>query len=87
MDYVAGLGFLAGTFTSLAFVPQVIKVVKTKCTKGISALTYLIFILGLICWIIYSIILKSLPIFTANTLTLALAAPVLYLVIKNKIRS
>lgn len=71
------LGFVAGFLTTLAFLPQVIKVIKTKKTEDISLGMYIIFSLGVALWLVYGIMLLSLPIIIANTLTLALASIIL----------
>lgn len=71
------IGLSAGMLTTLAFLPQVIKVIKTHSVKDISVTMYMIFCLGLILWIIYGIYLESLPIIIAKTITLILAAAIL----------
>ena len=40
------IGFAAAFLTTIAFIPQVIKVVKTRSVEGLSLTTYLIFIVG-----------------------------------------
>lgn len=47
---------------------------------------YVIFISGLILWIVYSVLVKDLAIFLANIITFSLAFPVLLVIIKNKIK-
>jgi len=76
------LGYIAAALTTVAFVPQVVLVYKTKNTSSISLLMFLIFNLGLICWGIYGIILHQLPIILANCVTLALAMYILLMKIK-----
>lgn len=87
MNILDKVGFVAGFLTSVAFVPQVVKVFKDKHTEGISLLMYLTFMSGLICWIIYSIHIGDTPLLIANIVTLALAFPVFYMVIRNKMKS
>jgi len=70
MAYIEFLGFAAGFFTTLAFLPQVIKIYRTKSTKDISAGMFFILTLGLSLWIIYGASIGSLPIIIANTATL-----------------
>lgn len=71
------LGFVAGFLTTLAFLPQVIKVIKTKKTEDISLVMYIIFTVGVALWLVYGIMLLSLPIIIANSLTLVLASIIL----------
>lgn len=76
-DYIEIIGILAGTLTTLAFLPQVIQVYKTKSTSDISIVMYSIFCTGVGLWIAYGVLLKALPILIANSITLVLAAAVL----------
>ena len=52
-------GYLAGTLTSLAFLPQVFEVYKTKSTKGLSFSSLVIFFIGQILWIIHGSYFKD----------------------------
>ena len=84
MNYISHIGFIAALLTSMAFVPQVIKVIRDKQTDGISLPMYLIFVSGVVCWIIYGLLIKDMAILTANVITFSLAFPVLIMVIKNR---
>jgi MtN3 and saliva related transmembrane protein len=85
MNSFSLLGFIAAFFTTISFLPQVIKIYKTKNTEGISPLMYIIFICGIILWIVYSILIKDLAMFAGNIITLSSTIPVLYWVIKNNV--
>jgi len=78
------VGFFAAFCTTISFLPQVIKVYKTKSTKDISLYMFLIFTIGTFCWLIYGILESSLPIIIANTITLILSAIILLYKIKFK---
>ena len=71
------LGYLAGFFTTLAFLPQVVKCWKTKKTKDISFSMFLIFVLGVFLWLIYGFLTYNLPIIIANLITFVLSLSVL----------
>lgn len=77
MDFINIIGFLAAAGTTIAFIPQVIRSVKTKSTKDISFAMYSLFCIGISLWIIYGIFLNSYPIILANSITLILAITVL----------
>ena len=47
------LGYLAGTLTSFAFLPQVYKIHETNETKELSLSTLLLFFIGQIMWFVY----------------------------------
>jgi len=82
MNLIEIIGYLAAFFTTISFIPQVIKVVKEKQTRNISLQMYLIFSLGITFWLIYGILINSLPIILANSLTLTFAI----IKISNKIK-
>jgi MtN3 and saliva related transmembrane protein len=71
------LGFAAGVLTTAAFVPQVLKIWKTRSARDISLAMYAVFTTGVVLWLVYGIALGSVPIIVANVLTLGLALAVL----------
>lgn len=77
MDLLSLLGFVAGTLTTAAFVPQVVKVWRSKSTHDISLWMWLILCVGIALWIVYGVLVRSAPVVAANVVTLALAAAVL----------
>lgn len=78
-DYIEYVGMLAGFCTTIAFVPQLVKVLKTKAVQDISILMYFIFIIGLILWIVYGIYYSSWPLIIANFFTLLFASAILFI--------
>ena len=84
MDTALILGYFAGALTTISFVPQVIKIWKTKSTKDISLITFIAFCLGVFLWMLYGIILHSLPVIIANSIGLVLGLIILILKIKYK---
>lgn len=82
MNYVDWLGLLAGTLTTVAFVPQVLKIWLTRSADDVSYLMFGIFSVGIVLWLAYGIALGALPIIIANVVTLVLSI----LVIALKVR-
>ena len=82
MDVIFIIGMLAAVLTTTAFLPQVIKAHKSKHTKDLSLEMFVVFSIGLILWIVYGVILWSLPIILANSITLLLCAYLIILKIK-----
>ncbi|MBU3917741.1 SemiSWEET transporter [bacterium] len=78
------IGLVAATCTTFSFLPQTIKVIKTKQTKDLSLGMYAIFIIGLLLWLIYGILVRDLPLIIANAITLIFAFIILFLKIKYK---
>jgi MtN3 and saliva related transmembrane protein len=73
------LGTIAGILTTIAFLPQVLKVWRSRSAKDISLGMYAIFAAGVACWVIYGWILSMWPVMIANVVTLALVAVVIAL--------
>ncbi|MBT4540245.1 SemiSWEET transporter [Candidatus Woesearchaeota archaeon] len=84
MDYIIFLGFAAGICTTGAFVPQVVKVLKTKSTEDLSLIMYVVMTLGILLWLIYGLLIKSSPVIIANVITLVLSMVVLVMKLKYK---
>ena len=77
------LGYIAAALTTVSFLPQVLQVLRTHKTKGISLAMYSIFSTGVFLWAIYGFIIQSPPIYIANLITLILATTILWMKIKN----
>ena len=78
------IGFFAAFCTTIAFLPQAIKVYKTKSTKDISLIMFIIFTIGVFSWLIYGLIIDDLPVILANVVTLILSLFILLYKIRFK---
>ena len=78
------LGYLAGLLTTIAFIPQVLKVWKTKSTEDISIWMFLIFTTGVFLWLIYGLLIKNNSIIVANAITFLLSLMILVAKIRFK---
>lgn len=76
------IGFVAGACTTIAFVPQVIRVWRLKDARDISLATFLVFSVGSFVWLIYGILIVSVPVILANAVTMALAITILSLKVR-----
>ena len=65
-------GYFAAILTTLAFIPQLIKTLKTKKAEDVSLTTLIMFLTGVAAWIIYGIEISSKPILVANIITFLL---------------
>jgi MtN3 and saliva related transmembrane protein len=72
MDTIALAGYLAGTLTTLSFVPQVLRTWKLRETKDFSLAMLLLFAAGMLLWTAYGIGINSLPVIAANVITFGL---------------
>lgn len=77
------LGYAAAVLTTIAFVPQAVKTIRSRDTSGISLGMYVIFTVGIGFWFAYGVALGSWPMILANITTFALAATILVLKLRH----
>ncbi len=77
--WVEWTGFSAATCTTIAFVPQLLRVWRLKSAHDISLPTFLLFSIGVFLWLIYGIYAGSRPVILSNTFTLVLSVSILTL--------
>jgi MtN3 and saliva related transmembrane protein len=82
--YVTLLGITAGILTTTAFFPQIYKIWKTKSTRDLSLGMFGIFSTGVFLWLVYGVLIGSLPVILANAVTLALSVSILYFKLRYK---
>jgi MtN3 and saliva related transmembrane protein len=78
------VGSTAAALTTLAFVPQVVKTVRTRHTRDISAAMWALFCAGVALWLVYGVLMAAWPIIIANAATLCLAGTVLVIKLANR---
>ena len=76
------IGLAAGSLTTFAFLPQAVKTIKTRHTKDLSLTMLIMTDAGLVCWLTYGIMISSIPVIAANTISIALISTILILKIK-----
>lgn len=84
MNSIQILGLVAGCFTTIAFLPQVIKTWKTRSAKDLSLGMFSFFCFGVILWLVYGIMVQDIPVIAANFVTLMLASTLLFFKLKFK---
>lgn len=84
MNWIEWIGMTAGALTTLAFLPQVIQVWKTKSAKDISLGMFVLFCIGVALWLVYGLLIFSLSIIIANGVTFCLAFLILLFKLKYK---
>lgn len=77
------IGYIAATLTTVSFIPQAIKTIKTRDTSGISLAMYTIFTTGVSFWLVYGILLKNPIIITSNAITFILSGSILLIKVGN----
>ena len=78
------IGLTAAICTTISFLPQAIKVIKTKRTRDISLGMYIIFSLGTFLWLTYGVLIKDIPLISANSITFTLSLIILTMKLKYK---
>jgi MtN3 and saliva related transmembrane protein len=71
------LGYVAAVLTTVSFVPQALKTIRSRETGDISAWMYAILTTGTALWFLYGVAMNSWPIILANAVTFLLAATIL----------
>jgi MtN3 and saliva related transmembrane protein len=84
MNEIQLLGLAAGSCTTIAFLPQVIKTWKSGSAKDLSLGMFAFFCFGVLLWLIYGIIIGDLPVIVANLFTLILSSSILYYKLRYK---
>lgn len=78
------IGIIAAILTTSGFIPQVYKIYKEKNAKGVSLTMYLILFIGVLLWLVYGILIGSLSIIIANSVTALLQLCVIIFKLKNR---
>lgn len=76
------LGYISATLTTIAFLPQIIKTLKTKSAKDVSMGMFVLFTTGVFLWIIYGALTNTMPVLIANAVIFCLALTQIILKIK-----
>ncbi|MTF38213.1 SemiSWEET transporter [Cyanobacterium aponinum] len=84
MEWITIIGLMAGSLTTISFLPQAIKTWRSKSAKDISLAMFLCFCFGVILWIIYGLFIMDIPVLVTNIVTLILAGTILFFKLKYK---
>ncbi|MDH5857967.1 SemiSWEET transporter [Lampropedia aestuarii] len=79
MNLIDFIGALAGMLTTISFIPQVVKIWRTRSARDISYGMYTCFISGVALWLCYGLLIGALPIVLNNAIVLLLAILVIML--------
>ncbi|HVX48803.1 MAG TPA: SemiSWEET transporter [Chitinophagaceae bacterium] len=76
-DIITVIGLIAACCTTISFVPQAVKTIRTKNTSGISLVMYSLFAFGTLMWLIFGLLSQNVPVSLANGVTLVFACIIL----------
>ena len=77
MTIVTLIGSLAALCSTLSFVPQAWKIIRTRRTDGLSAHMYAVTVAGFSLWLAYGVMLGEWPLIATNAICLSLSAFIL----------
>ncbi|PIB27280.1 hypothetical protein BFP77_12995 [Maribacter sp. 4U21] len=83
MDFTFIIGNLAAVLTTVSFLPQALKTIRTKDTKGLSLPMYVLFVSGVGLWLLYGMLNNQMPIIAGNLITFILAGTILLFMVKG----
>lgn len=81
-NLVTTLGLVAGTLTTIAFIPQITKTWNSKSAQDVSLGMLITFSAGVFLWLAYGLFIHALPVILANLVTFVLTLIILVLKIK-----
>ncbi|AFL82560.1 hypothetical protein Aeqsu_3125 [Aequorivita sublithincola DSM 14238] len=87
MQFEQIIGILAGLFTTLAVLPQIIKALKTKSVDDVSPIMFITLCIGLGLWTVYGFLKEDLPIIITNGISFILNSFMLILSITSRSKS
>lgn len=76
------LGYISATLTTIAFLPQIIKTLKTKSAKDVSMGMFVLFTIGVFLWAVYGVLTNTYPVLIANVVIFCLSLTQIILKIK-----
>jgi MtN3 and saliva related transmembrane protein len=71
------IGFVAAVLTTLCWLPQAVKTIRTRDTRSLSLLTQTALTLGVVLWLVYGLLIWNWPLILSNIVTLGLVATIL----------
>jgi MtN3 and saliva related transmembrane protein len=77
------IGMIAAILTTVSYIPQTIKVLRDKNTKGLSLGMYVMITGGIAMWLVYGVMIASTSLIIANTITFVMASVILFMKIKH----
>ncbi|MCU0884704.1 MAG: SemiSWEET transporter [Beijerinckiaceae bacterium] len=77
------VGYIAAACTTLCWLPQAVRTIRTKDTRAISLVTQCFFAIGITLWLVYGIALQSWPVIISNIVTLPLVLTVAFMKLRH----
>jgi MtN3 and saliva related transmembrane protein len=80
---VEWIGGIAATLTTLSWLPQALRTLKTRDTSGISLLAQVLLFTGIVLWLVYGVYIISWPLIISNIITVVLVGCILAMKLRH----
>jgi MtN3 and saliva related transmembrane protein len=77
MNIVTLVGAVAAILSTTSFMPQAVKIIRTRDTSAISTGMYVVTVLGFVFWTTYGVLSKAWPVTASNGICLLLSVFIL----------
>jgi MtN3 and saliva related transmembrane protein len=77
------IGMTGAVLTTVCWVPQAVKIIRSRETAAISLVSTLAFTIGIVFWLVYGLALMDWPLITSNVVTLALMSVIVALKLRH----
>jgi MtN3 and saliva related transmembrane protein len=84
MELVTIVGAVAGVASTTSFLPQLVKVLRTRDTSSISAGMYVVTVTAFALWVTYGVMLNEMPLILSNGLSLLMSGFILVMKLLSK---
>ena len=83
LPWLTWMGLLAAFCSTAAFLSPVVKTWRTRSTKDISIVMFMVLVIGILLWLAYGIMTHDIPLIVANSVTLLFAGTILFFKLKH----
>ena len=81
------IGYVGGLCTAFCFMPQTLKTIRTKDVQSLSLVSYILYCIGILSWVLYGFYVHSVQMVVFNSISLFFAGYILIMIIKYKGKS
>ena len=78
------IGYLAGILTTFAFLPQALRMIRTRQARDVSMTWAASMTAGVFLWLCYGVMKHSVPMIAANGITMFLLFVILFVKIRDR---
>ncbi|HIU52663.1 MAG: SemiSWEET family sugar transporter [Alphaproteobacteria bacterium] len=78
------IGYVGGLCTAFCFMPQTLKTIRTKDVQSLSLVSYILYCIGILSWVLYGFYVHSVQMVVFNSISLFFAGYILIMILKYK---